>query len=54
MIRIKVTNLSVHEKFRVETFTVIMDNLDKKFDFLIYFKSITEKKIMDMAKNLTR
>ncbi|KAF0708295.1 zinc finger MYM-type protein 1-like [Aphis craccivora] len=67
MIRIEEeTNLSGQDKFRVETFIIIMDkldiclvkrieqytDLDKKFGFLTYFKSMTEKEIADMAKNL--
>lgn len=61
------TTLSGQEKFKVETFTVIIDkldmclvqrieqynDLDNKFGFLTYFKSMTEKQIVDnMAKNL--
>lgn len=67
MIRIEEeANLSGQDKFRVETFIIIMDkldiclvkrieqytDLDKKFGFLTYFKSMTEKEIADMAKNL--
>ncbi|CAI6351163.1 unnamed protein product [Macrosiphum euphorbiae] len=60
------TNFSRQEKFRVETFIVIMDkldicllkrlekynDLDRKSGFLTYFKSMTEKEIVDMAKYL--
>jgi len=59
------TNFS-GQKFRVETFIVIMDkldicllkrleqynDLDRKFGFLTYFKSMTEKEIVDIAKYL--
>lgn len=60
------TTLSGQEKFRAETFTVIMNklyvcilkrleqynDLDEKFGFLTYFKSMTGKELLDKAKNL--
>ncbi|CAI6353892.1 unnamed protein product [Macrosiphum euphorbiae] len=60
------TTFSGQEKFRVETFIVIMDkldicllkrleqynDLDRKFGFLTYFKSMTEEEIVDITKNL--
>lgn len=57
------TTLSGQEKFKVEIYTAIMDeldmcllkrleqynDLDEKFGFLTYFKSMTEKEIVDKA-----
>ena len=60
------TNISGQDNFIVETFIIIMDkldiyllkrleqykDLDKKFGFLTYFKSMTDKEIVDMRKKL--